>query len=446
MLLRKSNLTGDSDYATSIAVLGLNHTSAPLSVRETIAFSADEVTDVLGQLDQSDYGVECVILSTCNRTELYLAGRSTESALPGVLEVLDEYKGATVLRNTEWTYTHHDADAVNHLFRVTSGLDSLMVGETQIMTQVKSAYDLAAGSRKLDIVLNRLLQGALHVGKRTRSETDIGVGAVSISSAAVGLAEKVFGELNDRTALLVGAGETARLAAEHLRERKIGRLLIANRTPDRAETLAGAVGGTAVPFDDRASLLQEVDIVISVTGAPTLLFTEQQIADAMRQRPRRTLLAIDLAVPRDIDPAANSFDNVFLYDVDALEVMVEQSLTKRRKEIPKVERIVQAELTEFLEWYESLAVTPLIRELREHLEQIRMEQIDRYGHQFNEKDREQLDQFTRTMMNRILHQPLTRLRDFTRDTQWGALRLDTVRELFGLEDIHGESNQDRDTQ
>jgi len=431
--------------APHVVALGLNHASAQLAVCEGMAFSDCEARTALARLGATDGVGEMVLLSTCNRTELYFVALRPDDVLPCVRARLDDVKGVTVMRRPEWTYTYLNTSAAEHLFRVASGLDSLLVGEAQVFSQVKQAYDLACEAQQAGVVMNRLFQAALHAGKRARTETDIGAGAVSTSSAAVGLAEKVFGSLGDRAALLVGAGETARLAAEHLVERGIGRLTIANRTRERAEALAARFGARLVPFADRVTALPDADILISATSAPDVLFQRADVAQAMRQRPRRSLLVLDLAVPRDVDPVARQVDNVFLYDIDALKVMVEQNLVRRRKEIPRVEALIREELAEFTAWYESLAVTPLIRDLREHVEAIRREQIERYGHQFSAEDRERLDRFTRTLLNRVLHQPLIQLRSFSHDARWGPLRMDAVRELFGLEKKHGESHHtDRD--
>ena len=429
-----------------LVVLGLNHDSAPIDVREGIALSDDELAVAFERIAPATQSGECALLSTCNRTEIYLVSPDPERALRQVARALDEIKRVDVLERGQWTYRHFDADAVYHLFRVACGLDSMLVGEAQIFNQVKDAYEHASKAGQAGFFLNRLFQAALHVGKRARTETDIGVGAASVSSAAVGLAEKVFGDLRARTALVIGAGETARLAAEHLVERRIGWLVIANRTRERAEALARKLGGRTVPYEDRLSAIPDADIVISATSAPEVILKRQDIAPIMRRRPRRPLLMIDLAVPRDIEPSLNQLGDVFLHDIDALAVMVEQNLARRRKEIPRVEAIIQQELDGFLAWYESLAVTPLIQALREHLEVIRQEQMSRYQHQFTDEDLARLDQFTRTLINRILHHPLTRLREFPRDARWGTLRLDTVRALFGLEASDGRSDDpDRDT-
>jgi len=416
-----------------VAVLGLNHVSAPVAVREEMAFADDQAQEALARLEAIAEVTECVLLSTCNRTEVYLVSPNPDKAVAAVRDLLDEIKRTTVMRRPEWTFTHRDAGAMEHLFRVVCGLDSLFVGEAQIFSQVKHAYDLATQAQRVGIVLNRLFQAALHVGKRVRTETEIGAGAVSVSSAAVGLAEKVFGNLNSRTALLVGAGETARLTAEHLAERGIRRLIITNRTLERAHALAERFGAEVIPFGERTNALPDADLLISATSAQEVLFQAADVRQAMRRRPRRPLLVIDLAVPRDIDPAVNELEDVFLHDVDALNVMVEQNLVRRCKEIPRVEEIIGEELEEFFAWYESLAVTSLIMALREHMEAIRQEQIERYQNQFCREDRSRLDQFTRTLVNRILHHPVTRLRTFSRDARWGPVRLDTVRDLFDLE-------------
>ena len=423
----------------------MSHRSAPLEVREAVSFADESAKAALDRLNSGTPATECILLSTCNRTELYFVSLEPDSSLPLVREALDQIKGTSLMRRPDLTYARQDSEAVEHLFRVASGLDSLLVGEAQIFGQVKHAYELAAEAGHAGFLLNKLMQAALRTGKRARTETAIGAGAVSVSSAAVGLAEKVFGELGGRKALLIGAGETARLAAEHLVARHVGGLVVANRTRQRAEALAETLGARVLPFEERAAELPDTDILISATSAPEVLFSESAVAEVMSRRPRRPLLIIDLAVPRDVDPAVNRLDNVFLYDVDAFETMVEQNLARRRKDIPHVEAIVREEADAFLAWYESLSVIALIRSFKEHVEAIRQGQLKRYGHQFTDEERERLDQFTRTLLNKVLHRPITRMREYAHDARWGALRMDTVRGLFGLETSNGEPDDpDRD--
>ncbi len=416
-----------------LAVVGLNHATAPIDIREAMAFVRDELHDAMTRLETAAGISECVLLSTCNRTELYFVSAAPREALPLLRSKLDELKGVSVMRDPQRTYVFEDAQVAEHLFRVAAGLDSLIVGETQILTQVKTAYQVANQAQHCGIVLNRLFQAAFRAGKRGRAETCIDRGAVSISSAAAGLALKVFGSLEGRKALIVGAGETGRLAAEHLVEQRIDRVIVANRTASRARELADRLGGDHVPLEERFEAAREVDVLVTATTAPGFLFDTEHVEEIVRRRKRRPLLVLDLSVPRDVDPAVNDLDDVYLHHVDALETMVEQNLARRRQDIPRVEEIIGEELREFISWLRSLAVVPLIKALKKQFDEIRVEQIERYGYQFAETDREQLDRFTRTMLNRILHTPLTQLRTYAGDTRWGAVRLDTVRDLFGLE-------------
>ena len=421
-------------HVVGIGVLGLNHESAPLDVREAMACAESSWHDVMTRVKTAAGLAECVLLSTCNRTEIYFASASPVEALPLIRAELDGFCNTDVMRQDEHTYYHENNDAVRHLLRVASGLDSLIVGESQILTQVKRAYDVARQAQHAGSVLNRLFQTASHTGKRARTETEIDQGAVSVASAGVSLVQNVFGNLGRYTVFIVGAGETARLAAEHLRHHGAKRFVIANRTESRAQELAETLNGRCVSLNARTEAVAQTDILVTATNSPAILFNCDEIRDAMRTRPRRPLLILDLSVPRNVDPAAAHLDEVFHYDMDALSGVVEHNLNRRRTEIPRVEAIVSEEAAEFTAWYDSLAVVPLIKALRESIEEIRIEQIRRYGHQFTEEDREQLDLFTRALVRKILHNPITRIRSYGNDPRQGADRLDAVRDLFGLGD------------
>ena len=396
--------------------------------------SADEVRSALAQL-KDRYFQECVLVSTCNRTELYGIGTGGALSEAELTRFLIDFKGASGSVEGGNFVPVHATGAVNHLFKVASGVDSMVIGDIQILGQVKDAFTLARESGTLGPIMNRLMQSTLHVGKRVRTETSICEGAVSVSYAAVELASKIFADLSRKSVLLIGAGETGELTLRHLVGKGVAHVKIANRTREKAEALVSAMGGTVVDYENLVDALSTVDIVVTSVNSPTYIVQPDDVHRVMRQRSHNPLFIIDIGVPRNVNPASRKIDNVFLYDIDALSAIVDRNLQKRTAEIPKVTTIIRQELVEFLRWHNSLQVGPTIQEFRETLEGIRMQEVAKNVNRFKPEDRELLDLVTRRIVNKILHQPTTVLKQGGespgRDTET-VQRVKALRELFGF--------------
>ena len=418
-----------------ILTLGLNHRTAPVEIRERLAFPEDDQPSALVRLIQ-DYGLsEAAILSTCNRSELYLAADS-DHGLDEARRFLAERQGVDVQTLEAHFYQLSDSDAAIHLFRVASGVDSLVIGESQILAQVRQALETAQQNGSARLLLNELFQRSLRVGKRARAETDIGRGRLSISTAAVELASQVFENLDSCRVLLVGAGEMGELTAQYLVDAGVERLLVSNRTFARAEELARRFGGEAALFDTLAAQLANVDIVISSTAATDYIITPDDLRGAMHERRGRPLFLIDIAVPRDIDPAARDIDNVFLFDIDDLEKVVAANRQEREGEIRRVQDIIDDELKQFLHWFNALGTGPLIRELRQRAATLQQQELARWTaklSQLSADDQQLVEGILRGYANKLLHDPLVQIRELANDDD-GYLRLDTVRRLFNLDD------------
>jgi glutamyl-tRNA reductase len=420
-----------------VQVGGLNHRVATIELREKMAFSPAELkTRLTGALPPGME--EAVVLSTCNRTEVYAFGQSGE-ALRGSLErFLGTKLGAPLCLEDEHFYWRQDESAVSHLFRVASSLDSMVLGETQILGQVREAYRLSQESRTAGRVLSRLFQQAVRVGKRSRTETSISSGAVSVSSAAVDLARKIFGDLAGKQALILGAGETSELTLSLLIDQGVESVLVANRTYRKAVDLALKYHGTAIGYEDFPDYLEQADILISSTSAPGYILDRDRAGAALSRRSAPVFM-IDLAVPRDIDPGLAEYENCFLYNIDDIESVVQQNLEERRSQVGLVEDIVAAETAEFMSWYESLSVVPLIRSLHAHLNSIRSEEVNkvlsRMGH-LSQDDRELVERFSLQMLNKFLHGPTSRIKeDPGKLAQMNPAEL--IRFLFGLDQEGG---------
>lgn len=418
--------------ALEFVVVGCSHKTAPLEVRETLAFAPEQVQAAL-RLARGDRVLqETMILSTCNRTEFYSISPDPLKAEAYVRELISRFKGEDLLGVSSYGYIYRNREMVRHLFRVAAGLESMVLGEVQILGQVKAAYSVACEEGSTGVVFNRLLSAAFRAGRRARSETGIGAGPVSFASAAVALSTKVFSDLTDKRVLLVGAGEAGRLAAQHFAEERPTSLMIANRTPERARALAEELRGEIVPFADVVHALMSADVVVSATRSEGPVITEEMVRKAMRERSGRPLVFIDMAVPRDVDPAVARLDNVFLYSLDALQTIMDQSLVRRRKETPMVESIVEEEVERFLRWSRSLEVTPIVRELREKFENVRAEEVLRIIHLFPRGDRESLEALSKALLNKLLHHPTTRIKAIDMEADDGLMKLDAVRQLFAL--------------
>ena len=416
-----------------IILLGVNHKTAPVEVREQLAMR-DSSTPALELLSGLPGIEEVMFLSTCNRVEVLLASRQPEVATEAVKGLWADRSKLPPDALEEGLYVHTQEEAVRHLFRVASSLDSMVVGEPQILGQLKDAYRKASEAKSTGLVLNRLLHKAFSVAKRVRTETRIASHAVSISYAAVELAKKIFGDLSGKRAMLIGAGEMAELAAQHLKANGVKRLVVANRTLSRAVELSRELGGEPISLEEIDQALLDVDIVISSTGAPGLILTKERVKAVMRPRRHNLLFFIDIAVPRDIDPAINDIDNVYLYDIDDLKGIVEFNKTEREREAARAERIVEAEVIKFLSWMDSLDVIPLIQHIQKKGEEIRQKELARSRKNLKgltPAQEKALDILTRSIVQKILSDPIVCLKKNAAQEN-GRQLLDATCKLFGI--------------
>ena len=419
----------------SLAVVGVNHRTAPLEVRERFAHAAREVPASLERVLAAGAGGG-VLLSTCNRTEFYLA-EPGEGAPDAVWAILSERLGGGRSASA-YGYFRRDRDAVRHLYRVSAGLESMILGESQIQGQVREAWEMS--KPQAGPVLHRLFQSALLVGARVRSETGLAMGAASAASAAVAVAGKIFHQLAGRSALVLGAGDMAELAATCLASEGVRVTMVANRTYERAQAVAEELGARALTLDQAWEHFATADIVLSSTAAPHAVVTWERVAAAIERRGRRPLCILDVAVPRDVEPAVGRLENVFLYDIDDLQTVAAQATAERRKEIPAAEHIVTEEVDRFWTWYGGLAVVPVLKEFRGRLDQVRAQELERalkrLAHLAPE-DRAQIEQFSHALLNKFLHQPTIALKQAAHVGRGYGL-LEALKRLFGLEQRDGE--------
>ncbi len=411
-----------------ILLTGLNHRGAPLEARETVAFSREQLPQALAMLKER-VG-ESLILSTCNRTEVYSATTNPDRAAQQIRQFVADFHDLDAGALSTYLYDYTDAKAVQHIFRVSSGLDSMIVGESQILGQVRDALRAASEAQSVEVSLVGLFHAAVRVGRRAREETSIGRNALSISYAGVQLAQRVLGDLRSRRVLLVGAGEAGGLVASALRTVGVGDLVITNRTLARAEELAAELGGRAIPFAALGEMLAESDIVIAATDAPGFVITRDMAASAMAGRRERTLFFFDLAVPRDIDPEAASLDGVELFNIDDLSAIAEENLEERKRAVAEAERIVEEELDHFMRWWDSLDAAPIIKTMRLQAEQLRQRELARALRKMDDlspEHQEVVEALTRSIVNKLLHDPTLALRHRTDKSQ-----LELVQELFRL--------------
>jgi glutamyl-tRNA reductase len=415
-----------------IVVVGLNHETAPVAVREALAFPKDTLPAALGRVREEAGLAEAVILSTCNRVEVY--GRAVGAApLDAMAAFLARAHGREPGEIASHLYRLEGEAAVRHAFRVAASLDSMVLGEAQILGQVKSAYLIAEKTGTLGSVLNALRNRSIAAAKRVRNETAIARNAVSVSHVAVELARKIFGELRDRSVLLVGAGKMSELAAQQMVRDGARASVLGGRTFEKAEQLAAALGGRAAPFDALRSELARADIVISGTGAAGVIIHRQDVEAAQAARRGRPLFLIDIAVPRDIADDAASVSGVFLYDLDDVKTVAEANLRERKKEAAAAESILHDEIRGFLEWQRSLDVVPLLVELRRRADEIRKAEIEKARHRLGPLTPEQenaLEAATSGIVNKLLHGPTVQLKEMAGSGQPEHVGL--IRKLFGL--------------
>jgi glutamyl-tRNA reductase len=419
-----------------VLVVGLSHHSAPVEVREQIALAPDAYGDVLLRLAAEREVRECIVLSTCNRSELYAVTESYHGGretLERALYALGENRGGV---RDEHLFRLEGAAAVRHLFRVASSLDALVVGEPQVLGQVKEAYRIAGEHDSAGPVLDRLFRQALEVGKRVRTETEIGAWAVSVSYAAVELAKKIFGPLEGRSALIIGAGETGELTLKHLKSAGVGELLVANRTEETARQMAEAMGGRALGLDGIEAALARVDIVVTQTGASEPVLRRAEIERVMKARHGRPLFLIDIAVPRDVEAECGQVYNVFLYDIDDLGRVVTGNRERRAEEAERGLEIVQQETARFTRWFEGLEAVPTIVALRERFEAVRAGETERILgrlEHLSERDRKLVEQYGEALVNKLLHGPSAQLRHLGSGDR-GVQLASALRYLFRLDE------------
>jgi glutamyl-tRNA reductase len=433
-----------------VSVVGVSHLTAPVEIRERFAFAPGEAEVALvGLRGRSDVR-EAVLLSTCNRTELYVCPAGNTSVQEAAERVLSEKAGQVVGGTQPYLY-HHDGEAsIRHLYRVAGGLDSLVLGEAEIQGQVRDAYELAGQSTATPPlagpVLHRLFQSALSVGGRIRSTTPIGEGAASVASVAVGLARKIFGGLQGRQVMILGAGSTAELVVEALGRDGIRGLVVSNRTYERAQELADRLSGKAVRFDEMPFELARTDILIASTAAPHPLVTRDGFRHAREASQRSPLLIIDLAIPRDVEPEVGGEPNVFLYNVDHLHEIMDDNLLKRRSSVPEAEAIVDEYTRDFLHWHGARDVVPVIRSLRGRFDDVRNAELERLLQKLSHlppDDRESVEAFSKQLVNKLLHDPMKRLKQGAGNGR-GVEFVDSVRYLHDLETVEQESAEESD--
>ncbi len=417
-----------------LLLLGVTHRTAPVELRERLDFASRDLGAAVEALGARGAMAESVVLSTCNRSEVYVAAEHADRAREEVVTFLAEYHHVPRAAFIPHLFERQDAEVVHHLFRVASGLDSLVVGEPQILGQVKDAWSTAAERRCVGPFLNKLFHASFAVGKRVRTETAIGEGAVSVSFAAVHLARKIFGKLNGRRVLVVGAGEMGKLTAQHLRAQGVGDIVITSRNLAHAETLARGVSGTAVAWSELMSALAPADIVITATGSQTPILGRAQIESVMGRGRRDPLFIIDIAVPRDVDPAAAEIEQLFLYNVDDLQAVVRESLTRRTSEIQGAEAIVAEEVGRFMSWHRSRGAIPTVVALRQRFDAIRRSELQRLDGKLAGLPpdvRARVEEVTRLITEKLLLEPTEQLKALP-DEETQATYTEAINRLFGL--------------
>jgi glutamyl-tRNA reductase len=418
-----------------LVLLGVNHASAPLEFRERLAFSEEELPAALGRLLADGTFLEAVMLSTCNRVEVLALARDSHGAPEAVEAFLARERGVSSHEIRRYSYRHANKEVVRHLFEVASGLDSMILGEPQILGQVKQAYRVAREAGTTGSLLERLLQHGLATAKRVRHETGVSKNAISIAYAAVELARKIFDDLAGRQALLLGAGKMSELAARHLAAAGV-RLTVASRTFQRAAVVAERLKGEPVHWDAALAHLRDVDIVVSGTAAPGIVLEAAPVREVFRHRRGRPLFFIDIAVPRDIDPAVNRIDGAYLYDVDDLQGVVDSNLEERKRAAGVARELIAAEVESFERWRSSLQITPAISALRERLQRMGQGEVERFRRRLAGLSPEQhaaVEELAKALVQKILHRPITRLKS-SAERGDASRTVALYKEIFGIPD------------
>jgi glutamyl-tRNA reductase len=417
-----------------VLLTGINHQTAPIEIREKFAFDPNRLAETYDQIKNEE--VEgLVILNTCNRTEIYATARDIEAGQKHLKSFLHSYSGLSAEEVDKYVYQPNCYAAIDHLFRVSSGLDSMILGETQVLGQVKEAYQKAQELKASDGVLNSLFQKALYVGKKVRTETAIDQHPVSVSYAAVELAKKILGSLEGKTVLVVGAGEIGDLTTKYLLQNGVNSVIVSNRSYDKAVEMAGLLNGRAVRFDQLSEELRNADIVISCTAASHYVIKEENCREALLERQGQNIILIDIAMPRDVDPALRNIDGVYIYDIDDLQGVINMNFSARQKAANMANDIIAEQLVEFNEWLASLYVVPVIAALKNHGETIKQNELkkafNRLG-KVSDREREIITALANSVVNQLLHFPVVNLKEVAVSNQ-GHLYAEVVKKLFGLQ-------------
>ena len=422
----------------ALIVAGVNHLTAPIEIREKLAYGVGEIGDALTLLENETGARESVVISTCNRTEFWMI-EGGEAGAPGVARLMSERLGADV---SPCLYVRRDREAVSHLYRVASGLDSMILGEAQIQGQVRDAWETCRTHS--GVALNRLYQSALMVASRVREETGIGRGAASVSSSAVQLSKKIFGSLAGRRAMVLGAGDVAAIALDCLRSEGVKVSIVANRSYDKARSLAEEHGATPMHYDECWKRLHTVDVLVCSTASPHTIVGVQHVAPAMSARGGRPLCILDIALPRDVDARVGELENVYLYDLDDLRAAAAANLDRRQEDVPAAEAIIAGEVEKYWEWLAGLEAVPVVAAFRSRMERLRGDELaialKRLG-DLSPQQSEAVDHFSRALMNKFLHDPSVRLRAAAANGR-GLGVVDAARYLFALESERNESGGD----
>ena len=424
------------DSGPNLILVGVNHKTTPVEIREKLAFTQVKIEASLSQLVSSPEIIENIILSTCNRVEIYARVENTNRGIQLLQDFICDYHGISRGNLDQYFYSYCDNQAVEHLFRVSSSLDSMVLGEAQILGQVKDAYSTARSFSSTGMVLNQLFEKAFNVAKKVREETGISERGVSISSAAVELAKKIFEDLENHSVMLVGTGEMAELAAKHLISYGVKTVFVASRTYERAAALAKSLNGCALDFESFKEEMHKADIIITSTAAPTFIVNEEMISTAIQKRKNKPIFLIDIAVPRDIAPEVNELENVYLYDIDDLQNVVNANMEERQKEAESAMEIINQEVTKFNYWFSTLDAIPTIVEMRNRAEDMRAFEVDKTlknMEHLSSDDKEAINQLTQSLVNKILHKPTINLKKKTQSHD-GHIYLKAIRDLFHLDD------------
>lgn len=433
----------------NIIIVGLNHRTASVDLREGLAVPEHKMGETLQQLTSEPMVEEGLILSTCNRVEICAVVKETQKGLDAVKQfILRSHPDIPSETLESALYMYASVDALRHLYRVASSLDSMIIGEPQILGQIKDAFDQAIRHKTSGLILTKAFKKAISVAKRVRTETKISESAVSVSYAAVELAKKIFGQLKSKSVLLIGAGEMSELAARHFIGNGVESITIANRSYDRALELARAFDGTPVQFDEYPAEMVKADIVLCSTGASRYLIGPKEVTKAIGLRQNRPIFFIDISVPRNIDPEINELDNVFLYDIDDLQMAVASNLRSREQEALKAEEIITEEIDRFARWFKSLEAVPMIIALRNRAETIRQAELEKAAGKMgdlNPAQKEVLERLTASIVNKLLHKPLTVLKEEVNSTN-GNMMLEATRKLFDLETLLARAEGQKKTE